>query len=440
MKSMGEQMYKLIGEMFPICRSITGKGVTDTLNIIAKHIPLTIHQVPSGTKVFDWEIPLEWNIRGAYIMDSKGNKVVDFANNNLHVLNYSVPVHRNVTIGELREHLYTLPETPDWIPYRTSYYKEQWGFCVSHNQYRSLKDDRYEIHIDSSLEHGNLTYAECFIPGRLKEEVLISTHICHPSLCNDNLSGIAVATFLAKELLQKQPRYSYRFVFVPGTIGAIAWLAANEKNVMKIKHGLVASLLGDGGAFVYKKSRRGNTEIDEIVSSVLRSKYVNHKVIDFNPFGYDERQYCSPGFNLPVGCLSRSLPGQYPEYHTSADNLDLVRPESLQESLELFSDIVRILEANQKYVNQNPRCEPLLSKRNLYHTIGGTMNKEGLHQALLWTLNLADGGHTVMEISRRSGVDLDLIIQACNVLHEAGLLAEVEPMNELLTADIRSRE
>lgn len=420
----GEQMYQLVAQLFPICRSITGKGVKATLDIIARHIPLQVHQVPSGTKVFDWEVPLEWNIRGAYIMDSKGSKVVDFASNNLHVLNYSIPVHRNVTLSELKEHLYTMPEKPDWIPYRTSYYQQQWGFCVSYRQFQELHDDRYEIHIDTTLEHGHLTYAECVIPGELDDEVLISTHICHPSLANDNLSGIAVATFLAASLAGKKPRYTYRFLFVPGTIGAIAWLSANEKKVAMIRHGLVASLLGDSGAFVYKKSRRGDAEIDRVVAAVLKSKWVNHKVIDFSPFGYDERQYCSPGFDLPVGCLSRALPGQYAEYHTSADNLQLVKPRALEESLEIYSEVIRVLEANRRFITQNPRCEPQLSKRQLYPTIGGTMNHQELHRALMWVLNLSDGNHSVLQMSLRSGVEVEIVIEACRILNRAGLIQE----------------
>jgi len=304
--TIGDQMYNLIARLYPICRSITGKGVVETLEYVRKHIPLQIYHVPTGTRVFDWEVPREWNIKDAYVMNSKGEKVIDFANSNLHVLNYSMPICRNVALKELKEHLYTLPEHPDWIPYRTSYYKEDWGFCVSYKQYEQLNDDRYEVHINSTLENGNLTYGEYFIPGELTEEVLVSTHICHPSLCNDNLSGLSVISFLAKELSTRKLRYSYRFLFIPGTIGAITWLSVNESKVANIRHGLIASLLGDSGAFVYKKSRRGDTEIDRVVAETLRLANVNYKIVDFTPYGYDERQFCSPGFNLPVGCLSRS--------------------------------------------------------------------------------------------------------------------------------------
>ncbi|MBA4057751.1 MAG: peptidase M28, partial [Marivirga sp.] len=369
--SLGDEMHAMITALFPICRSITGNGVRETLNLINEEIPLKIFEVPSGTKVFDWEVPKEWNIKDAYIKNAQGEKIVDFKNSNLHVLNYSTPVHKHVTLEELKKHLYYLPEHPEWIPYRTSYYKEDWGFCISFDQFKTLDDEVYEVFIDSTLKPGSLTYAECFIQGELSDEMLISAHVCHPSLANDNLSGISVATFLAKHLLQSKPRYSYRFVFIPGTIGAITWLSVNELSAEKIKHGLVASLLGDAGNFTYKKSRRGNAEIDEIVEFVLKSRNSANKIIEFFPYGYDERQYCSPGFNLPVGCLSRTPFGQYIQYHTSADNLDFIDPVSLEDSYDTYLEIINILEANRKLINQNPKCEPQLGKRGLYDLKGG---------------------------------------------------------------------
>lgn len=420
--SLGQQMHALITAMFPICRSITGNGVRETLNIIKNEIPLTIYEVPSGTKVFDWEVPKEWNIKGAYIKNSRGERIVDFENCNLHVLNYSTPVHKHVTLDELKKHLFYLPEHPEWIPYRTSYYKEDWGFCISYDQLKGLKDDVYEVFIDSTLEPGSLTYAECFIQGQLQDEVLISAHVCHPSLANDNLSGISVATFLAKRLLQSKPRYSYRFVFIPGTIGAITWLSVNELSAEKIKHGLVASLLGDTGNFTYKKSRRGNAEIDEIVEFVLKTRNSSNKIIDFFPYGYDERQYCSPGFNLPVGCLSRTPFGQYIQYHTSADNLDFVDPVSLEESYNTYVQIVTILEANKKLINQNPKCEPQLGKRGLYDLKGGNNDTKDFQMALLWILNLSDGEHTLLDICKRSNMSFNTIHFASRKLEECELL------------------
>jgi aminopeptidase-like protein len=422
---LGDQMHAMITELYPICRSITGVGVCQTLQVIKQHIPITIHKIPSGIKAFDWEVPKEWNIRDAYIKNSKGEKIVDFGNSNLHVLNYSIPVRKKVTLDELKQHLYTLPERPDWIPYRTSYYREEWGFCVSYNQYKSLKDDTYEVCIDSTLKPGHLTYAEFFIKGETSNEVLISTHICHPSLCNDNLSGISVVTFLARELMGRPMRYSYRFLFIPGTIGAITWLSINELRTRYIKHGLVAALLGDSGGFTYKKSRRGNAEIDTIVEEVLRTSGEKHSVLEYSPYGYDERQFCSPGFNLPVGCLSRTPYNQYPEYHTSADNLDFVKADSLKGSLELYLKVIEMLEANRAYTNINPKCEPNLGKRGLYSLIGNDRENKDMQMAVLWTLSLSDGKTSLFEISKRSSIPFQAICSAADKLVKCKLLIEM---------------
>jgi aminopeptidase-like protein len=406
----GQRMHELISELYPICRSITGKGVRQTLEIIRRIIPIVIYEIPTGVKAFDWEIPKEWNIEDAYIKDSSGKKIVDFAHSNLHVLNYSVPLHRKVSLRELQDHLYTLPENPDWIPYRTSYYKEDWGFCLSHNQYLMLNEETYEVCIDSSLHNGHMTFAEYYIPGELPDEVLITTHICHPSMCNDNLSGISVLTYLAHELRNKKLRYSYRFLFIPGTIGAIAWLSRNEARVHRIKHGLVAALLGYGSEFTYKRSRQGNAIIDQIVPFVLERIGVTHKVIPFDPYGYDERQFCSPGFNLPMGSLTRLRNGEYPEYHSSADNLDLVTPEALQSSLKIYLEVIKTLEDSAVYMNRNPKCEPQLGRRGLYNRIGAGNNSDS--RTMLWVLNFSDGKHTLIDISRRSGIDFDQIVEA----------------------------
>jgi aminopeptidase-like protein len=423
--SVGEQMYSYASEMFPICRSITGNGVRETLKIIQTLLPLDVHEVPSGTKVFDWEVPKEWNIRSAYIKNSKGEKVLDFANCNLHVLNYSVPIHARFSLQDLKSHLYYLQGQPDWIPYRTSYYKEDWGFCISYNQFLTLQDDTYEVFIDSTLSPGHLTYGEYYIPGETSEEVLISAHVCHPSLANDNLSGISVSTFLARYLQQKKPRYSYRFLFIPGTIGAITWLALNEARVDKIKHGLVLSLLGDPGDFTYKKSRQDTAEIDRVVAYVLKSRNSANKIIDFIPYGYDERQFCSPGFDLAVGCLSRTTYGQYIQYHTSADNLSYIEPKYLAESLQVSIEIVQTLEANKKFVNLNPKCEPQLGKRGLYNLKGGENNSKEFQMALLWALNLSDGKNSILDIAKRSNIHFKYINEAVNRLLDCKLLEEV---------------
>lgn len=422
---IGTRMYQLMTELFPICRSITGNGVRETLNIIKKHIPVTVHEVSSGTQVFDWTVPKEWNINDAYVKNSKGERIIDFRKNNLHVLNYSVPVKKKVSLKELKEHLFTLPEYPEWIPYRTSYYKENWGFCTSHNQFIDLKEDEYEVCINSSLEDGYLTYGEYYVKGEKTEEVLISCHTCHPSLCNDNLSGIVLAAFLAKHLSQKSLRYSYRFLFIPGTIGSISWLCQNESHVSKIKHGLVAACLGDTGKFTYKKSRQGCAEIDRAVINVLRDSGNVYEIADFIPFGYDERQYCSPGFNLPVGCLMRTPHGHYPQYHTSADNLDLVQPEYLAVSFSIFLSIFAVLENNRKYITQNPKCEPQLGKRGLYQMTGGQKDKKEREMSILWVLNLSDGNNTLLDISDKSGLRFDLIKNAADALSKCELLKEV---------------
>jgi aminopeptidase-like protein len=419
---IGKQIYSLIAELYPICRSITGNGIRRSLAILKQHIPLEIHEVPSGTQVFDWTVPKEWNINDAYVKNSKGERIIDFKRSNLHVLNYSTPVKQNVSLAELKKHLYTIREHPDWIPYRTSYYKENWGFCLSYNEFKELQEDRYEVFIDSTLANGSLTYGEFFVKGATADEVLFSCHICHPSLCNDNLSGVALATFLAKHLRESSPKYSYRFLFIPGTIGSIVWLARNENNVSRIKHGLVMACLGDSGKFTYKKSRRGTAEIDRVVSHLLRSESDDYEVQDFIPFGYDERQFCSPGFNLPVGCLMRTPHGRFPEYHTSADNLDYVRPEQMDESFSKILSILYILENNVKYLNQNPKCEPQLGRRGLYQMIGGQQDAKTRELALLWVLNLSDGNNSLLDIAERSSLRFEAIKEAADVLSESGLL------------------
>jgi aminopeptidase-like protein len=384
---------------------------------------LAIHEVPTGTQVFDWTVPKEWNIRDAYIKNVRGERVVDFQKSNLHVVNYSVPVKEKISLAELKEHLFTLPEHPDWIPYRTSYYKENWGFCLSHRQLLALMDAEYEICIDSSLEPGALTYGECYLPGESTDEVLLSCHSCHPSLCNDNLSGMALATFLAQSLRSLALRYSYRFLFIPGTIGSITWLCLNESQVARIKHGLVLANVGDAGRSTYKKSRRGDAEIDRAVIHVLQHSGEDYEVIDFSPYGYDERQFCSPGFDLPVGNLMRTPHGRFPEYHTSADNLDFVQPPYLANSFAKCLAVLTVLENNLTYLNQNPKCEPQLGKRGLYRVMGGPEGELN-ELAMLWVLNLSDGSHSLLDIAARSGYPFAMIKRAADLLREHLLLKE----------------
>jgi aminopeptidase-like protein len=366
-----DAMMALIERLYPICRSITGDGVRQSLSILQEQIPLEIHEVPSGEKVFDWTVPPEWNIRDAWIKNSKGERLVDFQKLNLHVVSYSVPVQARLRLSELRTHLFSLPGQPDRVPYRTSYYSETWGFCLSEQQLaRFNENDEYDVFIDSSLTPGHLTYGEYLLPGASSEEVLISTHICHPSLADDNLSGIAVAVALAREIARISRRYSYRFIFVPGSIGAITWLARNERQLAKIRCGLVLTCVGDSAPLTYKRSRHGNAEIDRAFAQVLRHSGARHEIVDFSPYGYDERQYNSPGINLPIGCLMRSVHGTFPEYHTSGDNLSFVHPAALEDSLQKCLAAFAVLERNETYLNQHPKGEPQLGRRGLYQGLG----------------------------------------------------------------------
>ena len=421
---VGQELHSFAADLYPICRSITGEGIRRTLALIQERIPLRTFEVPTGTPVFDWTVPKEWNIRDAYIADSSGKRIVDFQQCNLHVMNYSVPVHATMPLGELRPHLFTIPEHPDWIPYRTSYYKEDWGFCLSHRQLLALEDTEYDVCIDSTLEDGHMTYGECYLAGSSLDEVLISCHACHPSLANDNLSGLAVGTFLAQLLSEKSVRYSYRFLFIPGTIGAIAWLARNRQTAGRIRHGLVLTCIGDAGGFHYKQSRRGNAEIDRAAAHVLTHYTESPKILEFSPYGYDERQYCSPGFNLAVGCLMRSVWGSFPEYHTSADNLDFIRPLQLAGSLRVCVAILDVLENNRYYCNLKPFCEPQLGRRNLYRSTGDDATGTETN-ARLWVLNLSDGKHSLLEIAERSGISFSVISDAATLLCQNGLLSVV---------------
>jgi aminopeptidase-like protein len=423
-EDLGKEIYNFMVELYPICRSITGEGVRETLRAIRKRIPLEMHEVPSGTKVFDWTVPQEWNVSDAYIMNQEGKRVVDFKAHNLHLMSYSSPVRKKMPLAELRPHLFTLPDHPEWIPYRTSYYKENWGFCLRHTDLERLPDDEYDVVIDSSLQPGSLTYGECYVSGEISDEILVSCHVCHPSMCNDNLSGITVAVKLAETIAMRQRRYSYRFLFIPGTIGSITWLAQNEQTVSRIKHGIVLTGVGDEGNITYKKSRQGNAEIDRAMAHVLRHSGETSTIIDFFPYGYDERQYCSPGFDLPVGCFMRAPHGQYPEYHSSADNLGFVKAESLVQSYGRCLEVLELLEGNRAYMNQNPKCEPQLGRRGLYRAVAGQQEKQWTELALFWVLNASDGHHTLLDIAERADLPFRKIQSAADALLEVGLLKE----------------
>jgi aminopeptidase-like protein len=432
-------MWELIERLYPICRSITGDGVRETLAILAEHIPIEMHEIPSGTRVLDWTVPPEWNIRDAFVADRHGNRVIDFRESNLHVVSYSVPVRARMTLEELRPHLHSLPDHPNLVPYRTSYYEESWGFCVSENAVRSMTEGEYEVVIDSSLEPGAMTYGECVVPGSRHGEVLISAHVCHPSLCDDNLTGIAVATTLAALLTSKNPpRHTFRFLFAPGTIGAIAWLATNRAAVGRLIAGLTLSCLGDSLPFTYKRTEAGNALVDRAAELVLRRSSSSHDVIDFFPYGYDERQYNSPGFRAPVGSLMRGRHGQFDEYHTSADDMDFISRESLVQSLRLLENITRTIDRDRTMRNLAPHGEPQLGSRGLYRALGGS-DIPGAQLAMLWVLNQSDGATTLLDIARRSGMPFESIDAAADLLERHGLLQEIDPEGQSVPTTLEDR-
>jgi aminopeptidase-like protein len=423
--ALGKRMYAFAERLFPICRSITGNGLRETLRIIQQEIPLTLHEIPTGTPAFDWVVPREWNIRDAYIKNSRGEKIVDFQKNNLHVLNYSTLINARMGLEELRPHLFTLPDKPEWIPYRTSYFNDNWGFCIAQRQLEAMPNDEYEVVIDSSLEPGALSYGELTIPGESEEQILLFAHCCHPSLANDNLSGIAVVVELAKILRASLPRFTYRCVFAPGTIGCITWLSQNKSGLKKVKLGLVAAVLGDPGQLTYKKTRSGDTLIDRAVLHTLRHRNTPFNMFEFSPYGYDERQFASPGINLPVGRLTRTPNGDYPEYHTSADNMNLITPDAMADSLAAYYEIIALIENNHIYRSNFPYCEPQLGKRGLYRKTGGHANAEQRELALLWVLNQADGQHDLLEIAEQANMPFSIIAGAATELVDANVIRKI---------------
>lgn len=417
-------LHGLVTELFPINRSLTGAGVRKTLDIVARHIDLTIHEVASGTAVLDWHVPLEWNIRSGTISTMSGRRLVDFADSNLHVVGYSKPVQGVLSRAELAQHVHTLPDQPDLIPYRTGYFADDWGFCLPHNLWQTMTDESYRVEIDSDISPGSLTFGELFLPGETTQEVLITCHICHPSLANDNLSGIAVMTALAMRQAGKRRRLGYRFLFLPATIGAITWLDRNQSMLDKIQHGLVLTCLGNAGGFHFKKSRSGAI-IDRAVAHALQHSGHPYELLPFNPYGYDERQFCSPGFDLPVGCLMRGVHGTFPEYHTSADNLDFVKPEALEQSYAVIATVLDLLDRNRTYVRVDGRGEPQLGRRGLYRAIAGQREAGGANQMdLLWFLNLADGKHSLLDMAIRADAPFARLEAAVRLALEADLVRE----------------
>lgn len=420
----GAEIYALAARIYPINRSITGDGVRATLRELQQLVPLAVHEVASGTQVLDWTVPLEWNIRAAHITDAQGRRVVDFADHSLHIVGYSTPVDQRMSLAELEPHLHSLPDQPGLIPYRTSYYRETWGFCLTHRQRATLLPGTYHVVIDATLMPGSLSYGELYLPGESGDEVLLSAHACHPSLANDNCSGLALLAWLARQLATQRRRLSYRILFAPGTIGAITWLARNRDTVSRIRHGLVISNVGDSGGPTYKRSRQGRAAIDRAAAQVLGARGGGGSILDFSPYGYDERQYCSPGFDLAVGSFQRSHWGKFPEYHTSADNLDLIEPVHLGRSLRLIAGMLDVLEGDGVFVATLPHGEPQLGRRGLYDGVDGRPLPEAVRMAMLWVLNLADGRHSLIDMAERSGVDFAALRLATDRLLAAGLLVE----------------
>jgi aminopeptidase-like protein len=423
----GSNMLGLMRDLFPICRSIAGPGVRETLGRISRVAPLSITEVPTGTRVFDWTIPREWAISDAYLEHESGARFAEFKRSNLHVVGYSVPTDVSMSRDELRARIHTLPNHPQWIPFRSSYYNETWGFCMSESERLALPAGQYRAVIESRLYDGSLTLGEHVHQGRSSDEVLVFAHTCHPSLCNDNLSGIVVAAELAAYLRGRSTHYTYRFVFAPATIGSIAWMALNEARLGNIRHGLVLAMLGDSGPLHYHRSRSGAAPIDRAANAVLRSWHADAGAIDFSPWGFDERQFNSPGINLPVGRLNRALTGQYPQEHTSADSLELMSASALAESWRTCLRIFEVLEGDGHYRNLSPKGEPQLGRRGLYRTSGGHYDGVADRQmGLLWVLNQSDGETSLLEIAERSGLEFGLLAQCARDLEAAGLLAAAD--------------
>lgn len=424
---MRDQLETYFDRLWPICRSITGNGLRESLSILSEIIPLAITEVPSGTAVFDWEVPNEWNIRDAYILTPDGKKICDFKVNNLHVLNYSTPVDREMTFEELDAHLHSIPGMPDAVPYLTSYYSERWGFCISHREREQLpKNGMYTVKIDSTLAPGALTYGQCVLPGDTDEEILLSTYVCHPSMANNELSGPLVTAFLYQKLAAlPSRRYTYRFVFAPETIGVIAFLASTGQHLREKLHaGYVVTCVGDAGDFTYKRSKDAPHDADRIAEHVLRYSGSPHKVIDFAIGGSDERQYCSPGFNLPVGSLMRTMYQRFPEYHTSLDNKDFISFDAMLGTIDMYFDVMQVHEWNRRYVNMSPYGEPQLGKRGLYPAIGGQKQRAEELSRRLHLLAWTDGTIDLVSIAEKAGEHALHFVPTIRELQAAGLLTK----------------
>lgn len=423
----GRELYALCAELYPLLRSLTGEGVRATLRILRRECGLEIHRIASGEPALDWTVPPEWNVQEAWLRGPAGDLLADIRQHTLSLVSYSVPFEGTVDLGELRPHLHSLPDRPDWIPYRTSYWTRQWGFCLAHRVVERLEPGHYDVCVKTTLTSGEMNWGELVLPGTLREEILITTHICHPSMANDNCSGMAIAARLAAEFARRGGhRRTLRFLFAPGTIGAIVWLARHLEERQRIRHALVLAGLGDSGALSVKHSRHGHLEIDETALRLARARGRPFVELPFSPYGYDERQYASPGINLPTIVVSRSPFGTYPQYHTSADDLNFVRPEALVDSFEFLHELIEELDSARHPLNLCPFGEPQLGRRGLYSAVGGDSHAKERQMAILWVLNLADGSTTVSQIAARSGLPEARIAEAIEALERAQVLAWAE--------------
>jgi len=426
-KETPAEIEAVFDRLWPILRSITGAGVRRTHDILGELLPLTRIEVPTGTEVLDWVVPQEWAVREAYVVDPTGRRILDVADNNLHLLNYSIPFHGTVDRAELDRHLHSLPDQPDAIPYVTSYYQPRWGFCLSHHQRQSLPEGDYRVVIDSRLFDGSMTLSEAVLPGETSDEVLISTYTCHPSMANNELSGPLACAFLYRRLAQlPRRRLTYRFVFLPETIGAITYLHLHGEHLKRhTVAGYVVTCVGDGGAFTLKRSERGDSLADRAAVHCLKTLSPDaHTVQDWFPTGSDERQYCSPGFRLPVATLTRSQFGHYPQYHTSLDNKDMMSFDGMVGTVDMLLAFCRALDSNRVWRSTKPFGEPFLSRYQLVPTLSDPRaftNQEML--ALRWILSQADGSRDLLAVAERSNLECTLLADQAEVLERVGLLA-----------------